>query len=296
MHSWLYGDQFIIHSFRGITPAYSNGHVSVYRLRDLRQSCDHASLRPPYISRLAASSWVAPGHRSAIVSWHDSEAIDSGLFAYLESLFADWNSFVHLYQSGGQLVMQSSRAAEANINDVLAANQVIYLAYPAANADIESLSSHLPLDRFHLCQRTQFDDGSVIERYISLDFDCGPGSLSAPISVEYENGIRLEITTFNATDEALDVQYAWSSLPPAAHAVSLQVVDGAGNRALGGDMVIGDVSLARQSLDITDLPPGEYSVKLIVYNFSTGSSVPGSVTQSGDAFARALEVGAVLRE
>lgn len=75
--------------------------------------------------------------------------------------------------------------------------------------------------------------------------------------------------------------------------VLIQAFDIAGNRVLGQDAVIGNISLDRQRIDISSLSPGDYTVKLILYNFDTGASVSGTVSDDGARIDRAVEVGTI---
>ena len=112
---------------------------------------------------------------------------------------------------------------------------------------------------------------------------------------DYDNGARLVSAKTEVTTNFLDIQLMWSNLPDEPHSVSLQVFDAAGVKALGQDSTIGDASLAHHRIDISSLPPGQYAVKLIVYNFATRVSVPGTVTKTGTRFQRELQVATVRR-
>ena len=47
---------------------------------------------------------------------------------------------------------------------------------------------------------------------------------------------------------------------------------------------------ASSKLDISSLGLGEYVVKMIVYDYATGASIGGTVTDSGSRFERELEI------
>ena len=290
MHKWLYGDQFIIQSFKNIPPAYDNGHVSVYRVRDLRLSCQNQAAQLPRFIHFAQSSMAAPGSRSAILSIHPDQPIDPDLFEYLGSLFSDWRSLVHLYLDNGELVMQSAGARYPDMDAFTKDKQVVHLLYDLFEVETDLLNSYLNFDEFILCQRDANDDGAVIELYVNRTFSCELVTSADRFTVQYDNGIRLENLEIQTDQDVMDFQFMWSNLPDEAHSVSIQVFDATGEKALGQDSVIGHVTLDGRHLDISDLEPGKYQIKLIAYSFVTGKTVAGVVTATGARFDRALVI------
>ena len=296
LHKWLYGDQFIIQSFKNIPPAYDNGHVSVYRVRDMRLSCQNQAAQLPRFIHFAQSSMAAPGSQSAILSIHPDQPIDPDLFEYLGSLFSDWRSLVHLYLDNGELVMQSAGARYPDMDAFTNDSQVVHLLYNMREVSPDSLSTYVKLDGFNLCQREASDDGAVIEHYVSRDFSCElMTSSSTPFQVRYDNGIRLENLEIQTDQDGMDFQFMWSGLPDEAHSVSIQVFDETGEKMLGQDSVIGHITLDRQRIDISSLPPGDYSVKLIMYNFESGAIVGGTANEDGARFERELPIATLNR-
>ena len=296
VHHWIYGAQFINHSFWNVPAAYDNGSVSVYRLRDLRLSCEHLDSTLPPFDHFAASPAAVPGRRSSILSFHPSEAIDEDLFTYLASLFSDWRSLLHLHVDDGELAMQFAGEIYPDTKSFAQDNQVIYLLYNTRDTDAAALHVQSSLDRFNLCQRDEHEDGSVIEQYLSQEFSCKLITSIKPLPVVYDNGIRLNNALLIRSPDHLHLQFMWSSLPDETHSISLQVLDAAGVKVLSQDSTIGHVSLARYDLDVSHLPPGDYAVKLVVYNYETKRSVSGAVSGIGERFERELDIGTIDRE
>ena len=295
MHYWLYGEEFIIDTFASVPPAYDDGSVSVYRVRDLRLSCNNQAAELPRFIHFAQSSAAMPGAGTSILSLHPSQAIDPDLFDYLGSLFSDWASLLHLHQDSGDLVMQNSGKQYADLTAFIDDNQVIHFLYNTHEADPELLIGKGAFDGFNLCQRDAHEDGAVIERYVNRDFSCELVSSDNPVQVRYDNGIRLENLEVQSSQDAVDLQFMWSNLPDEAHSISLQVFDEAGEKTLGQDSVIGHLTLDRQRVDISSLPPGEFTLKLILYKFGTGAIVSGTASRDGARVDRALDVAAINR-
>ena len=48
--------------------------------------------------------------------------------------------------------------------------------------------------------------------------------------------------------------------------------------------------LSTHEIDVSSLPPGAYSIQLIVYDFETGISQGGTLVDTGQRFERELEI------
>ncbi|MCY3831498.1 MAG: hypothetical protein OXG85_00700 [Chloroflexi bacterium] len=294
-HEWAYGNQFIDKTFWNLPEAYDDDYVKVYRLRDLRLSCETIQVDVPRIDRFLQSSWMIPGARTSILSFQPNDRLDDNLVDYLSALFSDWDRFLHLYIDDGRLALQSADDGSMDLNQLARESQVIYLVYNALDAGASPLAGHLSFDQFNLCQREVHEDGSVMERYVSRDFACALFASANALHARYENGARLEYLLTDFGREYLDIQFLWSNLPPDPHSVSLQVFDAAGEKLIGQDSTVGDQSLTRQRIDVSSLPPGKYTVKLIFYNYLTGRSVPGVRSEEGIIFERELAIATTIR-
>ena len=287
VHNWLWREQPTLHGVRNAPAAYDDGYVAVYRLRDMSQSCQH-QLDLPQLSRFTRSPLALPGARSSILSFHSSEGLDPNELAYLGSLFADWERFVHVTLQGGELAIQNSGAPYASLDEFTSGSQIVYLIYDSRDAEAALADRLVSSEQFQRCQRERHEDGSVIELQVSREFSCALVNSGTPLRVEYDNGARLENVIAEAGQEHLKVQYWWSELPSEAHSVSIQIVDAAGEKVASRDAVIEHGSLARQRVDIASLAPGDYQVKLIVYDYHSLRSVAGHA--AGLRFERELPI------
>ncbi|MCY3831497.1 MAG: hypothetical protein OXG85_00695 [Chloroflexi bacterium] len=288
-HVWMYGDQFFANSFWKMPEAYDDGFVKVYRVSDMRLSCETPPTDIPHIYRFLQSPWAVPGHRTAIVSVHQSDSLDAELVDYLQSLFYDWDGFLHLQLDNHELATGSASDPTMNLDQILKDSQIVYLIHNALEGSPSALIGHLALNGFKLCQRQRHEDGSVMARYVNRDYDCQLFELRNAFPVEYESGLRLENLIIDFSHTSIDFEFYWSNLPQERQSISLQVLNASGTKVLGQDATISLASLARQSLDITGLEPGDYVLNLIVYNFPTGGDVPG-VRSDDSPFERMLEI------
>ncbi len=298
-HNWIYGDFLIGHTFWQVPTAYHDEFVSVYRLNDLRYICEHTGTSDSAASHsdlsiLARTPWVLPGKGSSILSFHPSDSIDADRFAYYSALFSEWESLLHLYVEDGELVTQNSGDGYMDISALQNNNQVIYITYDGGDSHAMP-GSHYAVEGFDLCQRETHEGGSIIESYVRRDFSCALIASDSPFQVQYDNGAMLNNLLVQSDSDTLEIQLMWIALPDEAHSVSLQVFDAAGDKALGQDSVIGHITLDRQRIDVSSLPPGDYRVKLILYNFETGAIVSGTVSEDGARFDRELTTAMMER-
>ena len=287
MHRWLDTEARLESSFVNVPPAYDNGHVSVYRLADMRRNCQPPPTPPP-LSRFLQLRWRLPEHGSSVISIHASQSIDHGTFAFLGRLFSNWDNLIHLYWQDGEWVIQSASALLAERNSSAQFGEVVYLTYDAGHR-MPRLPENVEFrDDFHLCQREAHADNAVIELYLRQRYSCSLIDSSNPLRVEFDEGPVLENMLYNFDEAYFDLQFLWSNLPSEPHSVSLQVFDAEGAKVLGQDSTIGHASLSHVRVDISSLPPGDYVVKLIVYDFHSRVSAPGTVSDTGERFEREL--------
>ena len=294
LHNWRPYDADLSPGFAKVQPAYDNGFVSVYRLADMRSNCEPPPL-PPSLDRFAHATFALPGNGSSIVSYHPSQSIDPDTFAYLGRLFSAWDSFHHLYRHDGEWVTQSGGLYAADGEDSLRARRIVHLVYDTSEPPPRLPENIEFRDEYNLCRRETYEDDSVIELYLNPQFSCALLTSDSSLRVEYDNGALLENLLYEVDQDALDLQILWRNLPDKTHSLSVQLFDGAGNKVIGQDSVIGSRSITRHIVDLSALPSGDYIAKLIFYRYSTGVSVPGTVSGSGARFDRELEIATIRK-
>jgi len=292
VHHWLGDDAALEPSFAIVPAVYDNGMVSVYRLADMRLNCQPPQIPAP-LNRFLQSTWILPDFGSSVISYHPSQSINYDTFAYLDWLMSDWDNLIHLYLQDGEWMVQSASAALAD--DASAHfGEVIYFTYDASQRLPRLPESVEFRDDFHLCQRTTHTDSAVIELYLREPFSCLLIDSSNTLRVEYDDGPVIENLMYDFDQKYFDLQILWGDLPFEKHALSLQIFDDSGVKIHGQDAVIGEAALDHHRIEISSLPPGNYVVKLIVYNFNTRVSAPGTVTGTSTRFERELDLATMV--
>lgn len=298
-HRWHQDAELIQSSFTHVPAVYDDGLVSVYRLRDLRLDCLELPIELAGFSHFLEGPWGARRPGSALLSFHPRDPIDSVHFAYLDGLIAnttDWDGLIHFYLDQGEPIFQAAPGREVDADDFTKLDQIVYVVYHSRDADPALMAATPPLDGYHACGRQRHEDGSVIARYLRREFSCALFASPAPLQAQYDNGGHLANMLVALDDGGLELQIRWGALPRPKHAFSVQIFDAAGTKVHNQDFVIGDGLLARHRIDYPALPPGDYALELVVYDYETGRSASGRVGDGGERFERAWEFATINRK
>lgn len=147
-------------------------------------------------------------------------------------------------------------------------------------------------DEFELCDMLSDDGEWRIDVFLRSGLPCDLLFLQ-PLRVDYDNGLRMSNLVLHVDGRKLNLYFLWRAFPDDRHSFSLQLVDEAGERALGFDKVIYDDEFVHHQVDLASLPPGGYRAKLIVYHFETRASIPGVIADNQTPFQREVDVGSI---
>ncbi len=298
LHRWIEDAAEVQHSFLDLPAAYDDELVRIYRLRNMRLGCKDLPPELAVFDQFLESPWGARQPGSSLLSFHPSSRLDSEHFAYLDaaiSLTTKWGGLLHLYVDQGEPTFQTAAGRQVTVEDFTNLDQVIYVVFHSRDADTALMESTPPLNQYQYCERQSFEDGWVVLRLLRREFSCALFTSPAPLGARYDNGAHLANLLLTPAEGDLEIQMRWGALPFPKHAFSVQFFDESGTVAHNQDFVVGDGSLARHRVDISSLAPGDYQVKLIVYNFNTRVSVPGIVSADSLRFERELEIATVAR-
>ena len=286
-------------SFSSLQPSFEDSAVSIYRLAQLRDPCANASITAPapfaHLEDLALSSAISADQGMSILSFHPSDGIDDASLRYLSSVFIYWKNFAHVYLRDGELILQSMGPSHPNLSRFLEDEQfILSLHNPSQveDGELHALDQALAED-FHACDPLIDSAELFALYYLRNGYDCALIASPAPLDVQYDNGVRLANRRLVTSGDRLDIQAWWNSLPDEAHGVSIQLFDQAGEKVAGSDFTIRHNALSRHQLELSSLVPGDYNVKMILYNYVTRVSVPGTVTSAQARFERALDLGLI---
>ena len=91
----------------------------------------------------------------------------------------------------------------------------------------------------------------------------------------------------------MNIYFWWTNTIANEYAFSSQLFDVRDDKVAQLDNVICGDPISSHSFDISDLPPGEYTSKLIIYDFDSKDSQSGTIVAGEQRFERAVDVGRI---
>ena len=273
------GVRFANYSVMSALPAYQDDYVRVYRLADLRKSCrDEAFYVAGVLPQLSA-------FLNSSASAKSKNAFDAELPPLALAVAAD----------GTALGAPVSLAKPTDSDHLLPDEGIALIAfYPAHSATgmVEAAAGSLA-NSLNSCGVRGEPGAARIEFFTRAEVPCALLFAEDPLAVRYENGVVLANILLKAEGDMLRTRLLWNKLPDKTHGVSIQAFDQTGAKAANSDFTIRHHSLSDHRLDLGALAPGVYDIKLILYNFGSGKSVPGIVIESQRPIQRELDIGRV---
>ena len=283
-------------SFLNVPTAYEDKHVTIYRLEDLSKNCEGSLLLLPETARQLSSalrpSAIIPERGLSILWVHPPLSVPyTGGHEFTATLYSLEHTIRFAKRDGGGFRAQGSGGPLNDADGLLNWRSMILLSYDPSLTDRALLDSYEAWveGNFKTCGRIQESEHSVVEYFVKPIFPCSLVIRGDAAPIEYDNGMELGHLVHEFVDEKLDTFMVWSRLPSDNHGASIQIFDKDNVKVLGDDFVISHAPLAYHRIDLSSLPSGEYVAKMILYNFETRVSVPGTVTSSDTRFKREFE-------
>ena len=187
---------------------------------------------------------------------------DTSLF-YVRLTGADWTTLSRFRADSYE-----------SIRPVQAAYPYVWLLY--SSRDRVSFAD-LPqqLDRV-LCERVLDEWGFTLERYALSSVENCPDK---PVRLAFDSDIQLTAPEITISDGQLRLDAHFRSedeLLLASFSLAVHVFDQRGQRVAQGDVGVGPGAIVplRSEIDISALPPGDYEVRVALYDWQTGARLP----------------------
>ncbi|MCY4060810.1 MAG: glycosyltransferase family 39 protein [Chloroflexi bacterium] len=287
-------------SFHGIEPAFHNGFTSIYRLRDLHESCpgelsDRHRFTQDYADALQNSSLLAERHGLVLV-FPPTTRVNDHFLRFLRHFAEIDRTIVTLsMDEQAKISIQSSTAPAGEATLDLEEYSALWLLNGKLEFAAEQSEAYQGWfsERFRFCARFAEDERTTIDLYLRADTPCAAMDDSSVIDVVYDSGLQLHNASYEISVEKMRFFFAWTNDTGNVYSFSIQFFDEAGNKALQADHVLRRDLLSVHELDIEPLPPGAYSVQVIVYDFESGISQGGTVGATGARIERELEIARI---
>ncbi len=256
---------------------------------DLRAS--NHDLRPHYQTFDYASDQLV-GQDQLILSMHERATIkEYDMFRYYRALLADYADVAHIgYQDDGALVIQSRLPAFNSPQAITANSHGIWLLHNPQQTDLAKLEFYRDWfsQHYRSCGNWVESPQALIAYYLKHEIPCQLITDSQPLAVQYDNGTRLGNAVIEETGNGLTVYLWWHETIDKRYSYTLQLFDAAGMKVAQVDAVIADAPIDISRFDLADLPPGDYQLKHIVYDFETLKSQAGLLLADERHFDREL--------
>ncbi|MCY4536952.1 MAG: hypothetical protein OXE52_01845 [Chloroflexi bacterium] len=296
MHSKAFFASNVEDSFAFAEAAFQNEYAAVYRLVDLRGSCPDempGHEAAAHLKEFFSLSAPIPKRNESILSLHPHRLLGSKLFSFYDRQAAKWKSLIHIAgDARGQIQIQSSDARSSDKDSIGNRNSIVWLVYDPQETDLRSVPAYNDwfIKEYRQCERAHNSFHIRVELYIRRLFSCDLVDADTSLAVRYDNGIQLANRLYSVTNKELHVYLWWSEPRSGDHAYSIQVYDSEGVKVAQVDQVIRYDPLAYRRIDISQLRPGDYSARLIVYHVDSRKSQPGTIMQNQHSFRRELEI------
>lgn len=284
-------------SFAEIPAAYRDDFVSIFAIRDLRDRCQDLVER--YHNKL-------PELRDFLLSWVDQPRADVSLIylrlahdyrsealGYYGNAVSEWKELTHIvHDEGGAAVVITGPAESADLDSIATRNNIFWVIYNAQFSDPRSNSDYAAwlAGNLRFCKQIYRGEDLAVEYYIDRTYPCELVVTEDPLELRYDNGITLAniLTDLDANQFSIDLRWQRDGID--GYAYTIQVFDEGGEKQLQVDQVIDSRPLSRATLDTSDLEPGDYVAKLIVYERDSGRTQGGAILSAQQTIERELEI------
>ena len=263
---------------------YTGQRVSNHDLRPHYQALDYASAQLPGSGQLALSM-----HQRAAIKDYD-------MFRYYRALLTDFADVVHIgYDERGEMVIQNRMPDYVSARAIIENSHGIWLLHNPRQTDLPALDFYREWfsQHYRSCGIWRDAPQAQIAYYLKHEIPCRLIADAQPLTVDYESGARLGNAVSERLPGSLDIYLWWHEESDSRVSYSLQLFDAAGEKRRQVDAVIAGALIDMHSLDLRELPSGDYLLKLIVYDYETLRSLPGVVLADGRRFDRELLLDAI---
>ena len=296
-HQSLEDADRIADSFLGASASYEDAWVAIYRLGDLRATCPGRDgiahqFSSPYADILLMPS-VIHERAGTVVTFHQRAPADPHFLRNFQHRSIEKEQLVQVSDNAqGGIVVQSTHPSLTYRKAVAEHNNAFWVVNDPLETVLEEVSAYQDWfkEEFKNCRRFMDRADATIDLYISQEMPCAAVAQSSEFEVLYDTGDRLHNVYMERSPGASRFYLVWSNATAGQTQVSLQFFDQGGEKALQHDSALWRKSISVHDVDISSLRAGAYTVKLILYDFASGSSYSGTFRESGEHFERAAQI------
>lgn len=251
----------------------------------------------PHYQNLLYEPSINPRRSDFVVSFHQDTPLNhKKQLDYYGRRTGSWRGLIHIWndESGNPKVLSTDTRYDS-VASMARWNFPLWLIYNPQETDLQAMSVFTDdfLNQFHSCGRYLETANTVIELYIKQSIPCQLLTAEKPLSLNYDNGTELANILAQHDVGKLGISLWWTNTIANKYAISIQVFDIQNDKVAQLDDVVGGEPVHGYSLDLFGLAPGDYTVRLILYDFENGEGQAGTITAAGQRFERSVDVGRI---
>jgi hypothetical protein len=261
-----------------------------------------SSTSPAFIAGLDGAGYTYPVHRVARDLRFRVQPDDFVVNVLPDDLYA-WMYYernaqfylnrlpVHYATLGLETDSERQPEQQPQIRASIGDSPRVWLAYldaPAPAARTE-FSARLG-DRYDLCGTVTTNHHLNFDLYAQSPACCSPETSARPPLIHYQNELALSGIEVMPPDEngTLRVLLGWAganTIPAYQYSTALHLVDETGALVAQSDngLPLEPFLCRRETIPLDDVPPGSYTLALIVYDWQTGDRLTGTIIETGES-------------
>ncbi len=247
---------------------------------------------PPF-QHLLYTPAIKARERDFVVSAHADTPLQFKQFDFYAGKLGKFFALIHMWEDEtGDLKTQYNDTRYTRLEDLVDWEFPIWLVYNPAQTDFEAMAVYREsaAPHFQRCKRYVETESAVIDMYLAKGILCELFTAEEPLTIQYAGGNRLENLATELAGDELRLSFLWAQIEQQEYAFSIQIFADGGHTGVQIDDVISGTPVRNYALDISALPPGDYAVNLVVYDYQTGKSQEGLIVDGQRQFQRELEV------
>ena len=292
---------YVASSFAAADASYADDYVAIYRMDDLRAPCSKRfgaefAADSPYADIYLMPS-VIHRHHGLAMSFHPTQSAHPEFLPYFSQMTFDQKNAIHVsYDDSSALVIQSATDQMSSLDSIVAFNSGVWLINDARETNIMQMPIFQNWFKKHYrsCKRFLDREEAKIDLYLKREIPCDAMGDETRFTAMYDSGMQLRNLAYQLNSDQITFYLVWKIVSERTLAFSIQLFDDQGYKVHQLDQVVfRHEPLSVHSADISSLPEGSYTAKLVVYDYETGAGQSGIVSETGLRFDREFEFATI---
>ncbi len=234
-----------------------------------------------------------PRDNEPIVSFHPSAELNSKIMQFYTANLPQARDLIHIHHGAdGEILVRAWHLPNTTLEDIPINYDALWVIHNPQRTELSTLPAYADWfrQRYKPCKRYLELADSVIEYYVRTRLPCELLIAEQPFTISWDGGTELNNLVTRRDGDIFSFYFWWGRTVFNVYSLTLQAFDSAGEKVLQTDDFIGVPGPDIETLNIGELPPGDYMIKLIVYEYESRKGQPGTILSSQERFDREIDV------